>query len=78
MVAVSPKPYYNTVNLEKARTRVKQKEFIQRIGLAEASALAAHQRGGPPRGHFFLGVARMGGFGSGVASAYAQPLPPLH
>jgi hypothetical protein len=34
VVAVPLKPYYNTVNLEKAGTCVKQKEFIHRIGRA--------------------------------------------
>src|ERR1700747_243857 len=78
MVAVPLKPYYNTVNLEKAGTRVKQKEFIQRIGPAEASAPAAHQRGGAPRRHFFLGAARLGSVGPGLAATHAEPLSPFH
>src|SRR6266478_2766800 len=61
VVAVSMKPYYNPVNLEKAGTSVKQKEFIQSIGVAPACADTAHQRGGPPRGDFLLSVARLGG-----------------
>src|SRR5260221_2208212 len=40
------KPYYNPVNLEKAGTCVKQKEFIQSIGGAPARAHTAHQRSG--------------------------------
>ena len=43
VVAVPLKPYYNPVNLEKDRDRVKQKEFIQSIGEARRPALAAHQ-----------------------------------
>src|SRR5216684_2336769 len=77
-VAVPLKPYYNPVNLEKAGTRVKQKEFIQSIGGAPARADTAHQRSGPPRGDFLLGVARLGGPGAGVTAAYAEPLPPVH
>src|ERR1700747_1213943 len=77
VVAVTLKLYYNTVNLEKAGTCVKQKEFIRRIGPAEATAPAAHQRGGPPRGHFFLGLARMGSLGPRLASPHAKPIPPL-
>src|SRR5260370_33121949 len=78
VVAVSLKPYYNPVNLEKAGTRVKQKEFIQSIGGAPARADTAHQRSGPPRGDFLLGVARLGGLGPGHAAAHAEPLPPVH
>src|SRR5260370_21688288 len=78
VVAVPLKPYYNTVNLEKAGTCVKQKEFIQRISPAEASAPAAHQRGGTPRRHFFLGVARLGSLGPRLAAPHAQPLSPFH
>src|SRR5258706_12500529 len=78
VVAVPLKPYYNPVNLEKAGTRVKQKEFIQSIGGAPARAHTAHQRSGPPRGDFLLGVARLGGFGPGHTAAYAEPLPPVH
>src|SRR6266851_494117 len=78
VVAVSLKPYYNPVNLEKARTSVKQKEFIQSIGGAPSCAHTAHQRSGPPRGDFLLGVARLGSPGAGVTAAYAQPLPPVH
>jgi hypothetical protein len=35
-VAVPREPYYNPVNLWKARVDVKQKEFIQAIGFALA------------------------------------------
>src|SRR5229473_5851698 len=77
-VAVSLKPYYNPVNLEKAGTRVKQKEFIQSIGGAPACAHTADQRSGPPRGDFLLGVARMGSLGPGHTTAHAEPLPPVH
>jgi len=38
MVAVPLKPYYNPVNLEKARSRVKQKEFIQHISRTQGAA----------------------------------------
>src|SRR5260370_14453326 len=77
-VAVPLKPYYNPVNLEKAGTRVKQKEFIQSIGGAPACAHTAHQRSGPPRGDFLLSVARLGGLGPGYTTAHAEPLPPVH
>src|SRR5258708_18571686 len=77
VVAVLLEPYYNPVNLEKAGTRVKQKEFIQSIGGAPSCAHAAHQRGGRSRGDFPLSVARLGSRGAGVAAAYAEPLPPL-
>src|SRR5260370_8197745 len=78
VVAVSLKPYYNPVNLEKAGTRVKQKEFIQSIGGAPARADTAHQRSRPPRGGFLLAVARLGGIGPRHAAAPPEPLPPLH
>jgi len=35
-VAVPPKPYYNPVNLWKARREVKKKESIRAIGFARA------------------------------------------
>jgi len=63
VVAVPLKPYYNPVNLENAETRVKQKEFILRIGRAQTAAHAAYQRSGAPRGHFLLCVARMEALG---------------
>src|SRR6266481_5322761 len=72
------KPYYNPVNLEKAGTSVKQKEFIQSIGGAPARAHTAHQRSGPPRGDFLLSVARLGGLGAGHTAAYAESLPPVY
>src|SRR5260370_17169068 len=72
------KPYYNPVNLEKAGTRVKQKEFIQSIGGAPACAHTAHQRSGPPRGDFLVCVARLGSLGPGHTTAHAEPLPPVH
>ena len=78
MVAVLLKPYYNTVNLEKAGTSVKQKEFIQSIGGAQATTHIAHQRGGPPLGDFLLCVARMGSLGPRFTATYAEPLPPLY
>src|SRR5713226_4126273 len=78
VVAVSLKPYYNPVNLEKAGTRVKQKEFIQRIGVAPAGAHAAHQRSSAPRGHFLVRVALLGSLGPRFAATYAEPLPPLY
>src|SRR6266436_9567399 len=77
VVAVSMKPYYNPVNLEKAGTSVKQKEFIRHIGGAQAAAHAAHQRSGAPRGHFFLRFARLGSPGPCLAAAHAEPLPPF-
>jgi hypothetical protein len=42
-VAALSKPYYNPANLEKAPTGVKQKEFIERIGIALAAARLSHQ-----------------------------------
>jgi hypothetical protein len=42
-VAPFREPYYNPANLEKARTRVKQKEFIQSSAKAAVAILAAHQ-----------------------------------
>jgi hypothetical protein len=42
-VAVPPKPYYNPVNLWKARSDVKKKEFIRAIGFARTCSLFAHQ-----------------------------------
>src|SRR5258708_29077070 len=77
-VAVSLKPYYNPVNLEKAGTRVKQKEFIQSIGGAPACAHTAHQRSGPPRGDFLVCVARLRSLRPRFAATYAEPLPPLY
>src|SRR5258708_3814160 len=77
-VAVSLKPYYNPVNLEKAGTRVKQKEFIQSIGGAPACAHTAHRGGGPRRGDFLVGVAGVGALGPLSAATYAEPLPPLY
>jgi hypothetical protein len=38
-----PEPYYNPANLEKAWTRVKQKEFIHSITEAAVAIVAAHQ-----------------------------------
>src|SRR5580704_16677356 len=64
-VAVPRKPYYNPVNLEKARTHVKQKEFVRRICQTRGTPPFAHQRSGAPPGHFFLGAARLGGAGAG-------------
>src|SRR6267143_3279010 len=78
VVAVPLKPYYNPVNLEKAGTRVKQKEFIQSIGGAPARADTAHQRSRPPRGDFLLGVALLGSLGPGHTAAHAEPLPLVH
>src|SRR6266849_10349630 len=72
------KPYYNTVKLKKAGTCVKQKEFIRRIGRAEASADFAHQRSGPPRGNFFFSVACLGSAGPGFTAAHAKPLSALY
>src|SRR6266478_9565628 len=72
------KPYYNPVNLEKARTRVKQKEFIQRISGAPAWAHTAHQRSSAPRGDFLVRVASVGSPGPRLAATYAEPLPPLY
>jgi hypothetical protein len=40
-VAALPEPYYNPANLEKAATRVKQKEFIQNIGISHGGCDAA-------------------------------------
>src|SRR6266852_3678998 len=77
VVAAPLKHYYNPVNLEKAGTSVKQKEFIRRIASAQATH-AAHQRSGAPRGHFFIGAARLGGAGPRLAAAHAEPLPPLY
>src|SRR6266700_1169549 len=57
------KPYYNPVNLEKAGTSVKQKEFIRRIGEGPSPAPLAHQRSGPTGGHFFFRSARLGSLG---------------
>src|SRR6266478_1636195 len=74
-VAVSLKPYYNPVNLEKAGTGVKQKEFIRHIGGTQAAAHVAHQRSGAPRGHFFLRFARLGSLGPRLAASHASTLP---
>jgi hypothetical protein len=41
-VAVPRKPYYNPVNLWKARGDVKKKEFIQGIGFARCWRFATH------------------------------------
>jgi hypothetical protein len=43
VVAVPLKPYYNPVNLEKAGSGVKQKEFIGSIAKARRKPPAAHQ-----------------------------------
>src|SRR6266702_2967092 len=77
VVAVSLKRYYNPVNLENDGYRVKQKEFIQSIGEAKWPPLAAYQRSGPPRGHVFVRVTRLGSPGPRHAAAYAEPLPPF-
>jgi hypothetical protein len=42
-VALLCEPYYNPANLEKAWTRVKQKEFIHSITEAGVAIVAAHQ-----------------------------------
>src|SRR5205814_9710081 len=73
VVAVPLKPYYNPVNLEKDRDRVKQKEFIQSIGEARRPAPAAHQSSGPPCGHLFVRVARLGSPGPRLAAAHGEP-----
>src|SRR5260370_39589185 len=70
--------YYKPINLEKEGTRVKQKEFIQRIGDAQAAAHVAHQRSGAARGHIFLCAARLGSPRPGLAAAHKKPLPPLY
>jgi hypothetical protein len=77
VVAVALKPYYNLANLEKAGSRVKQKEFIRSIAKARRKPPAAHQRSGPPCGHFFLSFARLGSSRLGCSSAHAEPLPSL-
>src|SRR5260370_3796016 len=48
VVAVPLKPYYNPVNLEKAGTRVKQKEFIQRTAAPPPSTPPPPRRLAPP------------------------------
>src|SRR5712692_8498218 len=78
VVACALEPYYNPVNLEKAATRVKHKEFIQRIGEARRPSLAAHQPSGPPIGHFLFRAARLGSLGPDCTAAHAEPLPPLY
>src|SRR5260370_13890489 len=73
-VAVSLKPYYNPVNLEKAGSRVKQKEFMQSIGGAPACAHTAHQRSRPPPGDFLAFVVRLGSLAPLFAATDTQPL----
>src|SRR5271156_5685861 len=41
-VAVSPKPYYNPANLEKAGSRVKRKEFLQAISKSNSTSPSAY------------------------------------
>src|SRR5260370_15423733 len=77
VVAVPLKPYYNPGNLEKAGTRVKQKEFIQRIGVPQARAHTAHQRSSAPRGHFLVRLALRGRPLHRFAATHAEPLPHL-
>src|SRR6266850_3002599 len=77
-VAVPLKPYYNPVNLEKAGTCVKQKEFIHRISAAEGVSSLAHQRSGAPRRYFFFCVARLGSPRPRHAPAHGESLPSLY
>src|SRR6266436_1757465 len=74
-VAVPRKPYYNPVNLWKARGDVKKKEFIQAIGFARCHRIFAHQRSRAPRGNFLFRVARMRNSRPHHAATHAQPLP---
>src|SRR6267378_4525163 len=78
VVAAPRKPYYNPVNLEKAGTGVKQKEFIHRISEARGASSLAHQRSRAPRGDFFFRVARLGGARPRHASAHAKPVSPVY
>src|SRR5690349_11198143 len=78
VVAVPSKPYYNPVKLKKAGGSVKEKEFIRRIGGAEAAAHAAHQRSRASRGHFFFRIARLGSAGTCFSTAHSEPLPSFY
>src|ERR1700675_4710654 len=71
-------PYYNPVNLEKARTRVKQKEFLALIKISGPPAAAAHQRSGPQARDLLFRLARMGSPGPGFAAAHPEPLPHVY
>src|SRR4029077_2846708 len=74
-VAAPPKPYYNPVNLEKAGCSVKRKEFLQAISNSNGTPLAAHQRGGAPRGDFLFRSSRLGRAGPRLSAAHEDPLP---
>src|SRR6266478_5345114 len=77
-VAAPLKPYYNPVNLEKAGTGVKQKEFIHRISEARGASSLAHQRSRAPRRDLIFRVACLGGPWPRHAAAHAKPLSPLY
>src|SRR6266436_1294338 len=70
-VAVPRKPYYNPVNLWKARGDVKKKEFIRAIGFARCWQFFAHRRSRPARRNFFVSFARLGSARPGRAATHA-------
>src|SRR5580765_5373738 len=78
VVAAPLKPYYNPVNLEKAGSCVKQKEFIHRIREARGASSLAHQRSRAPRRDFLFRVARLGSPWPCYSSAHTKPLSPLY
>src|SRR5215472_7624419 len=75
---LAPKPYYNPANLEKAGTRVKQKEFVQRIGFFVEKPRPPHLGSRTPCRHIFLRAARLGSARLALSSAHPKPLPLVH
>jgi hypothetical protein len=56
-------PYYNPANLENDGSHVKQKEFVQRIGIFAESAATPNFGGGAALRDFFIGIASLGSAG---------------
>src|SRR5579885_2796373 len=71
-------PYYNPVNLEKAKTCVKQKEFLDGIEKPGRRPAAAHFRSCRASGHFLFGAARLGSPGTGISATHGEPLPDVY
>src|SRR5260370_8333248 len=71
-------PYYNPVNLEKAGTRVKQKEFLSHIGISGPPAASPHFRSGPQARDILFRPARLASPGPRFAAPHRNPLPPVH
>src|ERR1700756_184431 len=76
-IDVPRKPYYNPVNLWKARGDVKRKEFIEAIGFRRPWRFPAHQRSRQTRRYFLVRFAGLGSPRPGHSAAHAKPLSPL-